>query len=274
MDLVQLGEVAAALAVLWIAESIGPQLIARKRCWRHDAHNLGLGLVNAVVIGVVAATGVVAALGWGASHDVGLLQRWGGSHPWVRWASAIVLIDAWAYAWHVINHKVPVLWRFHSVHHTDEQMDATSAFRFHPGELLLTAGARAGVLLLLGVTPLQLLVYELILEPIALFHHGNVRLPERLERVLRWVIVTPGMHIVHHSDWQPETDSNYASVLSCWDRLFGTYRGRPARAKLTLGLDGYAGDETSTLGGMLRSPFRRQRSGRGAVAGADEGRGS
>lgn len=250
-------EVAAALAILWIVESIGPQLIVRRRSWRHDVNNLGIGLVNAVIIGVATAAGLVVVLAWGAKHDVGVLQWWGGRAVWT-WIAAIVLIDAWAYVWHVINHKVPILWRFHSVHHTDTELDATSAVRFHPGEMLLTAGARAAVLLLLGVTPVQLLVYELILEPIALFHHSNVRLPDRVERALRWVIVTPGMHIVHHSSWQPETDSNYASIFSWWDRLFGTYRRRPARTQLTLGLDGYEPDETATMRGMLRSPFRRR----------------
>jgi len=174
---------------------------------------------------------------------------------WLVWVFAFVLVDLFAYAWHVAAHKIPALWRFHAVHHSDPHVDASTALRFHLGEVVLESAAMVIVLPLLGVTTPQLLLYKLVLLPVALFHHGNVRLPAWIDRVLRAVLVTPRLHWVHHSRTLPETDSNYAAVLPWWDMLFGTYRVRAPRS-IELGLDTLPGDEQKTLRGLLMTPIR------------------
>lgn len=249
--------IATALALLWTLESVAPQFIDRRQRLSHNLHNLALGLLNAALLSVVFATALVAAAEWSALTGFGLLHRL-TAPAWVEWPMAIILLDLWMYGWHVVNHKIPLLWRFHSVHHSDAEMDASSALRFHTGEIVLSAMARLAVLPLLGVTPIQLLGYEMILQPVILFHHSNVRVPAGVDRVLRCVIVTPWMHWVHHSRYRPETDSNYASVFSWWDRLFGSFRLREDPDTINLGLDGYSPDEWRRLDGMLMSPFRRR----------------
>jgi sterol desaturase/sphingolipid hydroxylase (fatty acid hydroxylase superfamily) len=172
---------------------------------------------------------------------------------------AILLFDCWQYWWHRINHRVPFLWRFHAVHHADAAMDATSGVRFHTLEIALSFAVRLLVLPLIGVTVPQLLLYEAMTLPIILFHHSNIRLPYRVDLALRWLIVTPWMHWVHHSRWQPETDSNYSSFLSVWDRIFGSFRLRERPQEIVQGLDGWEEREWRSLPGMLLAPFRRRR---------------
>lgn len=247
--------VAAALALLWTLEGVSPQFTDRQRRLSHYGHNLALGLLNAAVVALVFAAALVAAAEWAAARGVGLLHVL-RLPTWLAWPLALLLLDLWMYAWHRLNHHVPLLWRLHSVHHSDAEMDASSASRFHTGEIVLSSLARLLVLPLLGVTPLQLLTYELLLQPVILFHHSNLRIAPRLDRMLRAVLVTPWMHWVHHSRHQPETDSNFASVFSWWDRLFGTFRLRDDPSGIALGLDGYAEVEWRTLRGMLRSPLR------------------
>ncbi len=247
--------VAAALALLWTLETVAPQFTGRQRRLSHYGHNLALGLLNVAVVSVVFATALVAAAEWSAATGSGLLHRL-QAPAWIEWPLAILLLDLWMYLWHRLNHRVPLLWRLHSVHHSDAEMDASSASRFHTGEIILSSLARLVVLPVLGVTPLQLLGYELLLQPVILFHHSNVRLPAKFDQALRTVIVTPWMHWVHHSRYQPETDSNFASVFSWWDRLFGSFRLRDDPNTISLGLDGYELQEWRNIDGMLQSPFK------------------
>jgi len=249
--------IAAALALLWTLETVVPEFIERRQRPSHYAHNLVLGLLNALLLSLVFAAALVGVAEWAAHSGFGLLH-WSTLPAWVEWPLAILMLDLWMYLWHRANHKIPLLWRFHSVHHSDAEMDASSAVRFHTGEIVFSALARLAVLPLLGITSMQLVVYELILQPVILFHHSNVRVPERLDRVLRCIIVTPWMHWVHHSDYQPETDSNYSSVFSWWDRIFRSFRLRTDPGTIRLGLKGYQRNEWRRLDGMLLSPFRRR----------------
>ena len=248
--------VATALATLWVIEGIVPMLVERKGRVSHALGNIGLGVLNAIVVSVVFAAAILAVSEGARRGGFGLLHAL-GAPPWLTWVLALVLLDAWMYAWHRLNHAVPLLWRFHSVHHSDEELDCTSAVRFHTGEVVLSAVARLAVVPLLGITIEQILVYETILLPVILFHHSNVRVPRGVDRWLRLIIVTPWMHWVHHSREQPETDSNFASVLSVWDRLFRSYRLRTDPRTIELGLKGYDRSRWRTLRGMLASPFRR-----------------
>ena len=246
---------AAVLAVLWLIEGLAPMYAGRTHRLAHAVRHVTLAAINAAVLALVFAGVLLTASEWARSHDLGLLRRV-ALPAWAQALAALILIDLWQYLWHRLNHRVPLLWRFHSVHHSDAELDASSGVRFHTGEIALSALARAALIPVLGITIEHLALYELIVTPIVLFHHSNIRLPARADRVLRAIIVTPWMHWVHHSRWQPETDSNFASGLSIWDRLFGTFRLRDDPHTIRLGLDGFDGPRSATLTGMLASPAR------------------
>lgn len=258
---------AAALAALWTLEGAAPLFERRSTRGRHYAANLALGVLNALVGAALFAGAVLAVTEWARVAGFGLLH-WLALPPWASVVTAIVLFDLWQYLWHRLNHRVRFLWRFHAVHHADAEMDASTATRFHTGEILLSFTARLAVLPLLGMTVVQLALYETLLLPVILFHHSNVRIPGAWDRRLRWLIVTPWMHWVHHSNYQPETDSNYASIFSFWDRLFGTFRLRAQPRDLTLGLAQWGPSETRNLGAMLTMPFRLPNDGASARPGA------
>jgi sterol desaturase/sphingolipid hydroxylase (fatty acid hydroxylase superfamily) len=249
--------VAVTLAVLWAIESVAPMFTGRQRRLSHIATNLALAGLNAL-IGLAFAFAILGVTEWARAQSFGLLNL-APLPGWLHWLGAIVLFDCWQYWWHRFNHRVPLLWRFHAVHHADAEMDASSGVRFHTGEIVLSFLARLAVLPLLGVTLPELLLYETLSLPVILFHHSNLRISEGADRWLRWLIVTPRMHYVHHSRWQPETDSNYTSLLSVWDRLFGSFRLRDKPSEISLGLDGYQEREWRRLPGLLAAPFRRSR---------------
>lgn len=246
---------AVALAVLWVVESLLPMFEGRSERPRHDLSNLALGLGNALLVAVLFAGATLYVTEWAARHGFGVLNLM-TLPPLVSLVLALLAMDFWQYWWHRLNHALPLLWRFHAVHHADKELDATSGLRFHTGEIVLSSLARLALLPLLGLTIGQVLVYETILLPVILFHHSNVRLPESADRALRWLIVTPWMHWVHHSEYQPETDSNFSSVLSLWDRLFRSFRLVSDPRSLTLGLENMEPQEWSTLPGMLVMPFK------------------
>jgi len=246
------------LVALWAAEFVVPMFAGRSRRVSHGAANIFLGTMNAIVGSLLFGTALLIATEWSREKSIGLLHHLPHFWPvWVRFVIGLVLIDLWMYLWHRLNHHVPFLWRFHAVHHADREMDATSAVRFHTGEIILSGAARIILLPVLGVSLPMLLVYELILLPVILFHHSNVRIAPAADGLLRPIIVTPWMHWVHHSMLREETNSNYGSVLSVWDRLFGSFRLRDNPSEIQLGLT----DDTSekswrTLGGMLTRPFK------------------
>jgi sterol desaturase/sphingolipid hydroxylase (fatty acid hydroxylase superfamily) len=248
------------LVLLWTAEGLapfypefGPGLRPRLR---HDLRNLALGVGNALVMAVLFGGVFLAVEVWGDGRGIGLLRvvEWPG---WIELAVALILFDAWMYAWHRANHEIPFLWRFHRMHHSDPELDATTGLRFHPGEQLLSAVARLAVLPLLGMELWQLAIYEAILLPVILFHHSNVRFPRWLDHGLLTVVVTPAMHRVHHSRLQPETDSNYGSILPYWDRIFGSFRLREDASTIEIGLDEFDDPRWQSLGGLLRTPLAR-----------------
>jgi sterol desaturase/sphingolipid hydroxylase (fatty acid hydroxylase superfamily) len=254
LEFIKAAGIVVVLAGLWLLEGLVPMFGRRRHRLRHDAVNVGLGLINAAVVAVVFAWALVKAAQWAQDRPFGLLN-WLDAPVWVEWVLVLVLFDLWMYGWHVANHRVPILWRFHQVHHADADLDASSALRFHTGEIALSSIARLGIVPLLGMTIPQLLVYELILQPIILLHHSNVRFPEPLDRALRLVIVTPRIHWVHHSKIRAEHDANYASVFSWWDRLFRTLRWKKP-PEIDMGLQYTGPRETSNLLTMLALPFR------------------
>jgi sterol desaturase/sphingolipid hydroxylase (fatty acid hydroxylase superfamily) len=247
---------AVTLAALWTIESVAPMFLGRRHRFSHVAANLALAGINAVIASAFAFA-ILGVTEWARARSFGLLNL-APLPGWLHWLGAILLFDCWQYWWHRFNHRAPFLWRFHAVHHSDAEMDASSGVRFHTGEMVLSFLARLVVLPILGLTLPELLLYETISLPIILFHHSNLGISERFDRCLRWLIVTPRMHYVHHSRWQPETDSNYTSLLSIWDRLFGSFRLRDQPAGISLGLDNYEEREWRRLPGMLAAPFRKR----------------
>lgn len=246
---------AVLLATLWTVEALAPMYVGHKRRLLHGAANLGLAACNAVVA-YGFAFAILAVMEWSRVEGIGIAHHVAGP-TWVRWVVALLMLDCWQYWWHRINHRVPFFWRFHAVHHADAEMDATSGVRFHTVEIVLSMLARLAVLPVLGITVPQLVLYELLSLPVILFHHSNIHLPRPADSTLRWLIVTPWMHWVHHSDLQPETDSNYSSFLSVWDRLFGSFRLRDEPRNIRLGLTGWEPADWRGLAGMWLAPFRR-----------------
>lgn len=246
---------AVLLATLWTVEALVPMYLGRQRRVLHGAANLGLAGCNAVVA-YGFAFAILAVTEWSRAEGIGIAHHIAGP-TWLRWVVALLMLDCWQYWWHRINHRVPFFWRFHAVHHADAEMDATSGVRFHTVEIVLSMVARLAVLPVLGITVPQLVLYELLSLPVILFHHSNIRLPRGGDNLLRWLIVTPWMHWVHHSDLQPETDSNYSSFLSVWDRLFRSFRLRDKPDEIRLGLADWQAADWRSLHGMWLAPFRR-----------------
>jgi sterol desaturase/sphingolipid hydroxylase (fatty acid hydroxylase superfamily) len=245
--------VIACLTLFWCWETWFPFFErGHGRGW-HALRNLGLALCNAVVLGALFGTVTVQVAGWTYSHRLGLLNLLSEGEL-VRWSLAFLLLDAWMYVWHRANHTVPLLWRFHRMHHSDERMDVTTATRFHLGEQLGSSLLRLLLIPLLGLEVGHLLVYDALVIAATNFHHANLGLG-RLDSWLRWLIVTPDMHRIHHSLLVRETNSNYATVLSLWDRLAGSFRMRRDQYAIRFGVAEFNDPRWQTWWGMWRTPF-------------------
>ena len=171
---------------------------------------------------------------------------------------AVALLDYTLYVWHVLTHRVPFLWRFHVVHHIDLDLDASTALRFHFAEMVISVPWRAAQIVVIGVSPLAFAAWQAFLFPSILFHHSNVRLSKDLERYLRYLIVTPPLHGIHHSIVEAETNSNWSSGLTIWDRLHGTLRTDVPQDKIITGVPAYRPDEV-ILTKILKMPFEKQK---------------
>jgi len=247
----KVGLVALVFAALFLAERLRPAapVPAEGRGPGRLLRNGGLWLLNSLASPLV----VVPLTAWAAAGALDWRPAW--------WSSTfglvldLVLLDGLLYWWHRACHEIPFLWRWHAVHHRDRWLDTTSAVRFHPGEVLLSALARAAVVVLLAVPLSSVLAFETLILLAALFHHSNLRLPPRLETALSRVVVTPSIHWVHHHARRSETDSNYATVLSLWDPLFRSRSRFPRRPDMPIGIEGEPTD--GGLPDLLAQPFRR-----------------
>jgi sterol desaturase/sphingolipid hydroxylase (fatty acid hydroxylase superfamily) len=219
--------------------------------------NLGLGLLN-VLLAPLAPVSVVWGAQWAQTHEQGLLNFVGGPW-WIALTATLVIRSFVGYAIHVLSHKVPLFWRLHRVHHLDTHVDVTTTLRTHPLELALAFLILLPVTIALGLTPWILAVYEIVQGVAGLLSHANLRLPERLDRSLRWIFVTPNMHCLHHSSYQPETDSNYGQIFSVWDRLFGTYSAAPSGGydAMEMGLKEVRDERVNDLWWQIKSPALR-----------------
>jgi sterol desaturase/sphingolipid hydroxylase (fatty acid hydroxylase superfamily) len=254
---VRLSVFAAILAAMALWELLAPrrhQAIQRLRRW---PGNLGLVVLDSLLVRLIfptAAVGVAMlaeARGWGLFQALGL-------PGWVAVVASVIVLDLAIYLQHVLFHAVPVLWRLHRVHHADLEFDVTTGVRFHPVEILLSMGIKLAVVAALGAPALAVLLFEVLLNATSMFNHGNVSLPARLDRVLRWLVVTPEMHRVHHSVVPRETNSNFGFNLPWWDRLFGTYRPQPAAGHeaMTIGIEQFRDPAELRLDRLLLQPLR------------------
>jgi sterol desaturase/sphingolipid hydroxylase (fatty acid hydroxylase superfamily) len=219
--------------------------------------NLGIVAINTALLRLLFPTAAVGmalvaeAHGWGLFNAIALPTG-------LATLLAVVVLDLAIYLQHVLFHAVPALWRLHRMHHADLDFDVTTGVRFHPVEILLSLVIKLGVVAALGAPPLAVLIFEVVLNATSMFSHGNVSLPAWADRILRWVVVTPDMHRVHHSAIPGETNSNFGFNLPWWDRLFGTYRPQPALGHegMTIGLNVFRDPTELRLDRMLLQPLR------------------
>ena len=214
---------------------------------RRVARNAGLFLLNFGLSPLV----VIPVSVWAASWVAWRPEAWSGG-----WAIAldILILDLWIYWWHRANHEIQALWRFHEVHHLDGFLDTSTAVRFHFGEVLLSAMVRVPVIVAFDIPLVSILVFETLVMVSALFHHSNLRVPHRLEQVLSWVVITPGIHWIHHHAIRCDTDSNYGAIFSFWDPLFGSRSQTERTADMPIGVER---ERERPLPALLVRPFRR-----------------
>lgn len=260
--MLRFGAFALVFVVMAVLEIVSPKraLVAAKgRRW---LTNLAIVGIDSLLVRLMAALAVplvaIAAAVYAEANHIGLfnLLDW---PVWLEILLAVVILDLAIWFQHWAAHRIPALWRLHQMHHADVDIDVTTAIRFHPIEIALSMVWKIACVLALGVSPLAVLLFEIILNGCAMFNHANVALPAWLDRGLRTFLVTPDMHRVHHSVIGRELNSNYGFNLSIWDRLFGTYTAQPSKGHdgMTIGLSNYQSEAPTQLGWSLLLPFRK-----------------
>jgi sterol desaturase/sphingolipid hydroxylase (fatty acid hydroxylase superfamily) len=220
--------------------------------------NVGMSVLAFAVAMVVVRPTALAVLQWAADKPFGLIHIVPMPVA-AQFVVAFLLMDLTFYWWHVANHRIPFLWRFHNVHHIDPDLDVSTAYRFHFGEVALSAGFRVAQVSAIGPSAWMFAIYELVFQANTAFHHSNVRLPIRIERLLNVILVTPRMHGIHHSQVRDEANSNYSVVFSWWDRLHRTLGLNIPQSDLIIGVPGYSDRADNGFWNDLLLPFRRQR---------------
>lgn len=250
--------VVAAFLLLLLLERIFPLRRTTRVLLGRLTINFALSAITFLVALLLVKPAALGALNWAAEKPFGLLH-FVTLPVWLQWIAAFLLLDLSFYYWHVLNHRVPFLWRFHNVHHFDPDLDVSTGFRFHFAEVAMSAVFRVVQAALIGPTLAQFVIYELVFQIHTLFEHSNTRLPLKLERALQSVFVTPRMHGIHHSQFRRETDSNYSVVFSFWDRIHRTLNLRVPQEQITIGVPGYSEPTDNRIWFSLTAPFRRQR---------------
>ncbi len=252
--LVAFGGIFAVMAAWEVLAPRRVQQIGRGRRWPSNIAIVVLDTALVRLIFPMTAVGVALlaeAKSWGLFYAFGL-------SPWAAVPLGVVLLDLAIYLQHVLFHAVPALWRLHRMHHADLEFDVTTGARFHPIEILMSMGIKLGVITALGTPAVAVLVFEVLLNATSMFNHSNVRMPAWLDGIIRWIVVTPDMHRVHHSIVARETNSNFGFNLPWWDRLFGTYRDQPAAGHdaMTIGIAQFRDPAEQRIDHMLTQPFR------------------
>mgnify|MGYP006384840865 FL=1 len=255
---IRLGFFLGVFAVIGFWEVLAPRRLLTVSKTLRWTSNLGLVVLNTVLLRLIFPLAGVGLAAFCAKNGWGMLNHFQVPF-WVAVPLAVIALDFVIWLQHVMVHAVPLLWRLHRVHHADLDYDVTTGARFHPLEIVLSMLIKFATIVVLGPPVVAVVIFEVLLNATAMFNHGNIGLPARLDRILRWVVVTPDMHRVHHSIEDDETNSNFGFNLPWWDRLFGTYRDQPRAGQtgMTIGIRDH-GDprEVSRLDGMLLLPFR------------------
>ena len=259
--LIRLAIFIGLFALFAALEAWAPRRVRAEPRGRRWATNWSITILNTVALRALAFGLPLLAVGAALDAEAqgwGLMNAW-GLPLWLAVIITILIFDCAIWAQHLITHKIPLLWRFHRVHHADRDIDVSTAIRFHPVEIAASMLLKIGLVYLLGAPALGIIAFEIILNGTAMFNHANIRLPLWLDRAVRLLLVTPDMHRVHHSDRRDEHDSNYGFALSIWDRMFGTYIPQPAAGHedMTIGLE-WQDERPSRLGWSLTLPFMRK----------------
>ena len=220
--------------------------------------NIGLSALAFLVAALVVRPVALNTLAWSSEKPFGLVHLFNLGTV-AQFIVGFLLMDLAFYWWHVANHRIPFLWRFHNVHHIDPDLDVSTGFRFHFGEVLMSAAFRALQVAVIGVSAPAFAAYEIVFQANTLFHHSNWRLPIGLERCLNQLIVTPRMHGIHHSQIERETNSNYGVVFPWWDKLHRTFGINIAQSEIKIGVPGYSQPEDNRFWNAILMPFRKQR---------------
>ena len=248
---------AGGIALFWLWETAEPLIRFDYRKGRHALVNLFF-TGTTIVVNFVLAFLLLRASEWAVARELGVLFLWPGLPVAGQLLVGLLVLDlvsAWLAHW--VQHKTPVLWRLHLVHHSDRQVDTTTANRHHPGESVVRFGFTLAAVVLTGAPMWMVFLYQSLSVVLSQFNHANIALPAALDRAISWVLVSPDMHKVHHHYVLPHTDSNYGNLFSVWDRLFGTFRTLD-RAQLTYGIDTHLADaEHATVGALLTMPLRK-----------------
>ena len=254
------GILVGGIAFFWILESALPLFRFKYHKVKHAGINFFLTFTT-IIINFIFAGLLLLVSRWVVTNEFGIIQ-WVTLPFWAEVLLGLLLLDLiGAYFIHWLEHQVKVMWQFHVVHHSDTNVDTTTANRHHPGESVFRAVFTTLAVLIAGAPLWLVFLYQSISVVLSQFNHANIHLPERINRILSWVFVTPNMHHVHHHHTQPLTDTNYGNIFSVWDRLFGTFAYVPDPNKLVYGIDTHPEPkEHSHIGGLLKIPFQRYRS--------------
>lgn len=244
--------------VMFVAENVSPLRRRVEQLIPHVTRNFTTGAISLAVMTLIQAPLLVPVAEWSARNGIGVLELIELPRG-VEILLAILLLDYTLWIWHWANHRVPALWRFHLVHHVDRDLDASTALRFHFGELTLSIFYRAAQIVVIGASTESVWIWQMILFVSILFHHSNWRIPEKLDRVLARLVVTPRMHGIHHDAVPTHTHSNFASLVTWWDYLHRTVRLDVPQERITIGVPAYQSGRDVTIGKILLLPFRKQR---------------
>lgn len=257
---IRLGSFLGVLAIMMLWESFKPNRLSPVSTGKRWLSNFFLVLLGAIVARLMIPTGLAAIAIYAQNNQIGLWSHLSVS-LWLSVPISVLLFDCLIYWQHRLFHRVPMFWRIHRVHHADPHLDASTGLRFHPIEIALSLAVKMAAILLLGVPVIAILIFEVLLNASSIFNHSNIRLPIKLEKLLRTLIVTQAMHRIHHSQVVRETDSNFGFNLSIWDKLFGSYidEAKDSDAGIKLGLKEYSSPQTNTsLKALLLMPFRKK----------------
>ncbi len=250
--------VIGALGVFFVLEHLFPLRTQRRPLLPRLVVNALLSLGTYSAAALVMRPVTLKAMQWGLSSKFGILQ-WVALPPVLAFITGFLLLDLSFYYWHRLNHTAPLLWRFHNVHHSDPDMDASTGFRFHFAEILISTLFRVVQVLVIGADLSTFLIFELVFQIATYFHHSNLKLPAAVDRLLNVLVVTPRMHTIHHSQVRQETNSNYSVIFSLWDRVHRSFRNAIPTNAISIGVAGYATDADNHIGSAIKAPFVAQR---------------